>query len=223
MRTKALLCAAALAAGAATSMAQNVYSLNVVGYINLTLQPGFNLIANQLDADGTMTNNFVTNVIGTTNLINGSAIYSYSVAAGGFGVANLTRGVWKQDVADANAALAPGQGVFVYNNGPTPVTITTVGQVIQGTNTIPLVAGFQIVSSIAPIAGDLVTNLNYTPTAGDTVYYFDPIAQGYTSWQWTSRSGGKWVGSTRPYLNVSDAIFLQPVVNTNWTQTFTVQ
>jgi hypothetical protein len=39
MRTKTLLVAAVLAAGLATSMAQNVYSLNVVGYYNVTI-PG---------------------------------------------------------------------------------------------------------------------------------------------------------------------------------------
>src|SRR5437763_197776 len=54
MRTKALLCAAALAAGAVTAMAQsNVYSLNVVGYINTTLVGSaagkYQMIANQLN------------------------------------------------------------------------------------------------------------------------------------------------------------------------------
>ncbi len=50
MRIKALLCAAALAAGAVSSMAQsNVYSLNIVGYVNVPLVTGFNLIANPLD------------------------------------------------------------------------------------------------------------------------------------------------------------------------------
>ena len=221
MRTKALLCAAALAAGAATSMAQNVYSLNVVGYINLTLQPGFNLVANQLDYDGYMTNNTITNVFGTTNLIANSAVYSFDPIAGSFNIANFVRGTWKGDWMDGNAALTPGKGVFVFNADVNPVTITTVGTVIQGSNNIPLVAGFQIVSSIAPVAGDLQTNLNYTPTVGDTVYQFDPVGQGYSVNQYISRSGGKW-SPARPVLNVSDAIFLQPVNATNWIQTFTV-
>ena len=39
MRTKALLGLAALAVGLSTSVAQNVYSLNVVGYVNVSLQP----------------------------------------------------------------------------------------------------------------------------------------------------------------------------------------
>src|SRR5213075_206777 len=49
MRTKTtLLTAALVAAGALTSMAQ-VYSVNIVGYINLNIPKGFSMIANQLD------------------------------------------------------------------------------------------------------------------------------------------------------------------------------
>src|SRR5438876_5727643 len=64
MRTKALLCAAGiLAAGAATSMAQNVYSLNVVGYVTKTVpQAGkYVLLANPL----TTANNTIGGLIDT--------------------------------------------------------------------------------------------------------------------------------------------------------------
>ena len=68
MRTKTILTAAALlAAGALTSMAQsNVFSLNVVGYYNLSLTNGFQLVANQLDLDGTGVNNTLQSVFGTS-------------------------------------------------------------------------------------------------------------------------------------------------------------
>ena len=47
---KALVCAAALAAGLATAAAQNVYSLNVVGYYNIPVAAGQMVtIANQLN------------------------------------------------------------------------------------------------------------------------------------------------------------------------------
>src|SRR5256885_410376 len=56
MRTKTLLSTAALlAAGLATSMAQssNVYSLNVVGYVNAPVITGYNFAANPFDtSDG---------------------------------------------------------------------------------------------------------------------------------------------------------------------------
>jgi len=53
MRTKALLSVAAIAASAISAMAQNVYSLNIVGYATVTVSPGYNLLANPLDAGST--------------------------------------------------------------------------------------------------------------------------------------------------------------------------
>jgi len=61
MRTKALLLsAAALAAGLISSEAQNVYSVNVVGYVNVPARLGFSSMSNPLDAAGS---NSATNVI----------------------------------------------------------------------------------------------------------------------------------------------------------------
>ena len=55
MRTKTLLiAAAALAAAVTSSQAQStVYSQNIVGYINTSLAPGYNLVANQLNVNNT--------------------------------------------------------------------------------------------------------------------------------------------------------------------------
>src|SRR5882672_2501980 len=65
MRTKTLICAAVLmAAGVATSLAQsNVYSLNVVGYVNVptTGAGNFNMMANPLNN----ANNGITNLFAT--------------------------------------------------------------------------------------------------------------------------------------------------------------
>jgi hypothetical protein len=199
-------------------MAQNVYSLNVVGYINLTLQPGFNLIANQLDADGTMTNNFATNVF-STNLPGGSRIYAFNAAAAGYQILSWNGTKWIGQQAPVNAALAPGQGMFVSLAGTTPTTLTLVGQVIQGTNVTPLVQGLQIVSAIPPISAGLQTGLGYMPTAGDRVYFYNAAAQGY---QIKSFNGTKWIGG-EPTPNVGDAMFFQSATATNWTQAFTVQ
>src|SRR3954468_1352288 len=47
MRTKTLLLTAALAAaGAASAMAQNVYSVNAVGYVNKSVVHGYSIVAN---------------------------------------------------------------------------------------------------------------------------------------------------------------------------------
>src|SRR5205823_7441370 len=65
MRTKALLLAAAFAAaGVATSMAQ-VYSVNAVGYVNVTVDSGFNMVANPLTAADNTVGNLFKNIQGT--------------------------------------------------------------------------------------------------------------------------------------------------------------
>src|ERR1035437_6379563 len=78
MRTKVLLCAAALAASLASSMAQNVYSLNVVGCYNVTIPAnGLYMIANQLNT----TNNSLAGLSALQNVADGSFLYKY---AGGY-------------------------------------------------------------------------------------------------------------------------------------------
>jgi len=221
MRIKALLCAAALAAGAATSMAQNVYSLNVVGYVNVPITNGFNLIANQLDADGTMTNNTLAGIF-STNWPNLTKVYSFDPVAGTYGIATYSSSTksWLGAVAAANAALAPGKGVFVQlPAGATPQTLTLVGNVVQGSQTIPIAAGFQILSSVAPISGGVKTALGYNPTVLDKFYTYNAVSGLYVIHTW---SGSIW-GGGEPVPAVGEAMFLNAKSANSWTQSFTVQ
>jgi hypothetical protein len=50
MRTKLLLSAAVLGVAGVIAASAQVYSVNVVGYINVAVPPGFSMIANQLDS-----------------------------------------------------------------------------------------------------------------------------------------------------------------------------
>src|SRR2546423_31817 len=60
MRTKTLLLTAVLgAAGIATSLAQSVYSINAVGYVNLTVPIGYSMIANPLNAPTNTLSNLI--------------------------------------------------------------------------------------------------------------------------------------------------------------------
>src|SRR5690349_15003713 len=118
MRTKALLCCAALAAGIATSMAQsNVYSLNIVGYVNTPIAAGFNLIANPLD-NGTNDLNSLFPGAAT-----GDTIYLFN--NGSFTSASSLFGTWSPD-----PTLLPGTGIF-YQAGAA-FTNTFVGNVMTG-------------------------------------------------------------------------------------------
>ncbi len=71
--TKVLLCAAAIAAACSLS----TVAQPVVNHYYLVLHDGDNLFANQLDADGTGTNNTCATVFGTNVPIN-SAVYTWN-------------------------------------------------------------------------------------------------------------------------------------------------
>jgi hypothetical protein len=227
MRTKSLLAAAAiLAAGALTSMAQsNVYSLNVVGYYNLSLTNGFNLVANQLDKDGTGTNNTVYTVIGT-NVPNLTRIYAFDPVAGSFSFATFTAGTltWIGAVSAVNAALSPGQGVWVQiPASASPQTVTVVGEVKQGTLTTPVGSYYQILASQVPQVGGIQTALGYTPANLDRVYRWLPGIQNYDAARTYLSASGTWSGGGEPSVGVGESFWIQGHAGSAWTRNFTVQ
>ena len=219
-----------LAAGVASSMAQsNVYSLNVVGYVNLPLTNALTLVANQLDADGTGTNNLMTNVL--NGVPGGTSVYKWFAASNTFAIYNYTtRGGWSGPggyPAPAVLSLNPGEACFVGLPGtPYNTTITTVGQVLQGSWTNSLTpGGFNMVSSTFPLSSVITNTANggigYTPTGGDSVYIWDNTLTppGYDIYNYTTRGG--WSPSA-PSISVGQGFFLNTLA-TSWANSFTVQ
>lgn len=240
MRTKALLWAAGiLAAGAATSMAQNVYSLNVVGYINNVLTNGNNLLANHLDSDGNLTNNGIYGVF-STNMPNLTKVSAFTPGSGfvssTFSTVNHAWGQSNQFPA-IQAALAPGHGVVVtLQSGagtPTPITLTTVGNVVQGSHNIAIVGGpattvgtLQLVSIIPPISTGIQTGMGYVPSNLDKAQLWLQFAvpQHYVTRTY-STVNGLWNASAanEPKPGVGESFFIDSRANKTWTQNFTVQ
>jgi hypothetical protein len=208
MRTKTLLLTAALsAAGVATSMAQ-VYSVNAVGYVNTTLQPGFNLISNPLDAGAG--NNTIANLF--KDLPDGSQVYKFD----GTAYTTATKDIDFVPPAAAALTVVPGEGVFVRLPGTTPLTITFVGEVMQGDLSNPLPQGLSIRSSQVPQAGT-AAELGLVGQDGDQLYQHDPVAQQYR----TSTFDAGWLPALQP-LKVGEAFFLRKVAAGTWTRTFSV-
>jgi hypothetical protein len=213
MKSKALLiAAAALAAGVMTSQAQ-VYSQNIVGYINVPLNAGFNLIANQLDLDGSGTNNSIYTTVGT-NFPSNTQVLAWNGAAF-TSTKLLASGKWSANSLVISNAMNPGSGFFISVAAPT--NITFVGNVITGTNTYPIAAGYQIVASSGPVAGTIDTTNGYHPSRNDQILVWTGAS--YTSHKFLA-SG--WSGGD-PSLSVGQSIFLNAVNNTNWTQILNVQ
>jgi hypothetical protein len=220
MRTKALLCAAAMAAGALTSMAQsNVYSLNVVGYVNypFTIVGDYYLVNNPLDN----TNNDLNTIMPV--MPNGSAVALWSAAAQDFSTVSpqyFTSGShWVPD-----ATINPGQGFFVIPNGP--CTNTFIGNVRQGPVTVTLIGSgnYECLGSTVPLVGGLTNQLgNYPALNGDAVALWSVAAQDFSSVapQYFT-SGAHWVPDA--ILNPGDGFFIiRNGPGVSWTRTFTVQ
>jgi hypothetical protein len=186
MRTKALLiAAAAMAATVITSEAQ-VYSQNIVGYVNLPQVGNLGTFALPLDAAG---GNSATNVFpnvysvangygpldGDTMLIwNGASFTTYvfdSLKTTGFGDKTDNNSPQSTGVALPTPTLSPGQLVFIDNlNGA--FTNTVVGTVhvdfaATGTQTVGVTTNNvggndQFIASKLPIAGGLSSVLGIT-------------------------------------------------------------
>jgi hypothetical protein len=203
MRTKTLLLSALLGAlGSVSVHAQSVYSLNAVGYINVTLEPGFNMITCPLIASpdntvGTVLNNASGALIGDDVYFYNSTTGLYSEDSG------RPIGAGKGSTTNANGWIeggtnvaSPGVGFWFQNNQTTNIVVTFVGTVPTGPITNVLGTGFNMVGSVVPVSGDIVSNTisaftNYN--IGDDIYTYDPVA-GYTTYA-IVHSGGKGGGT----------------------------
>src|SRR4051812_21647293 len=112
MRTKtAVLTAALVAAGAISSIAQNVYSVNVVGYVNVPVVANrFYMLENPLDKSNSG-GNVITNVLvgGVDDNQIGANVYTFSAGHFNDPETYLGTGVgWYP----GTAALPPGAGFF---------------------------------------------------------------------------------------------------------------
>lgn len=165
MRTKALLCLAALAAGAATTaVAQNnVYSLNIVGYVNITQNPGFKIYGNPLNT----TNNDVKFLFPNAASFPGLAVYKFNGASYDLSSYDPDVGGWT-----AAMALNPGDGFWLQVPAGGAYNNTFVGEVVKdSTNSVP--KGFSLKASAYPASLALVTGLTAPLVTGDAVYMFN--------------------------------------------------
>jgi hypothetical protein len=234
MRTKTLLfTAAVVAAGAVASVAQSVYSVNAVGYVNVTLLPGFNLIANPLNG----TNNLLKTIIPVAP--NNSIISRWSTQNQGFlpsdtyfeiAPGDPANGWYDAGFSPSTTVINPGEGFFIQNPGSS-ATITFVGEVPQGPLTNAIGANFGFYSSIVPQSASLlsigfpgVNNLTYTTWDansqgyGGTLTYFE-IAPGDPANGFYD--GGFALTHAIPAVAQGFLIF-NPGAPINWSRTFNV-
>lgn len=215
MRTKnLLLSAAALVAGALSAHAQsNVYSVNVVGYVNAPVagNSAFTLLANPL-SDG-------TNTIGSLGaaLPNKTTVQVWNGL--GFTGTSKAGGAW----GNPNLPIPPGTGFFVQTPaGSANLTNTFVGNVIIGfgqTNSLALPSGFSLIGSPVPVAGTLADSGVNTLNLGNTLPNKSTIqVWNGTGFVGTSKAGGIW-GNPGLQIGVAQGFFVNLPSPTNWVQT----
>jgi hypothetical protein len=205
MRTKiTFLAAAALAAGLASSMAQsNVYSVNIVGYINVPLAANTEyLLANPLDNG---TNDLIS--IDNGALPNKTVVNTFNGT--GFTAANKTKGTWNID-----PAIGPGVGFFVTPAGAT--TLTFIGQAPVSNNYV-LGTAEVLVGPLLPIAGTLTDAGANTLNLGGALPNKSVINQfngtGFTA---ANKTKGTW--NVNLSIPVAGGFFVTPASATTWTQ-----
>lgn len=205
MRTKLLLSAAVLGVAGIIAASAQVYSVNVVGYINVPVPPGFSMIANQLDSG----NNTVGSLLPAPP--EGTTIYKF--VNGSYIINAFEFGEW----SIAGMTLNPGEGAFINNPTTAAFNALFVGEVKQGTLTTGIPAGFSIVASQVPQSAALDTVLGFPVVEGDVVYLFNNATGTYSI---SAFEFGEWVA---PVPKVGEAFFVNKVSAVNWVRDFTVQ
>jgi hypothetical protein len=223
MRTKTiLLSAAVLAAGLSAVSAQSVFSVNAVGYVNVPVINGYQVIANPLNNSNNTLNVILPAVADNTK------IYRFNPTSQTFGAAitfffdpDVNAGAW-----DPNVVLAPGEAVFLFS--PVAATLTFVGEVPQGTLLNPLPANFSLRSSIVPQSGGISSVLGLAAADNDSVYFFNPATQSYPApfrfFFDPDTNTGAWDPS-EPSVAVGQGFFFKNtsgIANRTWTRTFSV-
>jgi len=204
-----MLLSGVLAALTSASVMAQVYSLNAVGYINVSLPTGFSIIADQLYANGQGVAQFLSGLPSNANstpglldtqLLDGqhNGVTFFKLSGAGYAIVTANASGWASAGATAATAISlnPGEGIYAYNPFLTNITLTFVGSVPQGTTlTNTLSSGFNMASSLVPQTGAIDSVLGLTPTAGDTVFML--TSGGFAIYSW---NGAAWVtaGSASP-------------------------
>jgi len=194
-------------------MAQAVYSVNIVGYINKTLPTGLSMVANQLNATP---NNSVAQLFGAP----AGPVTVFKFTGTGYAQAAYDPDAgW--DGGGTSIVLNPGQGAFVDNASGGPLPLTFVGEV-QLSSTVNIHKGLDVYSSVIPRAGTLDTLGFPTPTATLTVFKFN--GSGYDQSQYDPDAGWQTANGLPPAVAISDAFFIDNSAETTlpWTVNFSV-
>lgn len=211
MKTKVLLVGAALAVTAVTASADTIYSSNVVGYVNLDLVPGWNMVANPLDAGVNTLDAILQGVPDGTQVFK----FANGAWAAGSTYDELFE-TWEIDYT-----INPGEGFFI--NVPKACTVTFVGEVKAGAHSVTLPAGWSMAASPTPVAGTLADIGLVAPAVedGDGVFAWNPAKQSYFAGNSYDELFETWEFDQT--VAVGEAFLINKASATTWARTFEIK
>jgi hypothetical protein len=239
MRTKVLAAAAILAAGFASVQAQNVYSLNVVGYVNVTLKPGYNLITPQLVDTANPTAPISVILTNAPTLADGSTFFGWNAGLQTFtepanwvGTPPDGPAWYNADYTAFSSDTAPrGKSYFIFNAGGSDANLTLVGEVPQGANAGTIASSYNFLGDYVPTSQEIKTN-GFPIVDGSTLFTWNPTTQGYTeplNGIGTPPDGPDWYNAdftaVVPFAPAvgQGFIYFNPAASAPWNRNFTVQ
>lgn len=178
-------------------------SANVLGFVSITLPPGFSMIANPLNGgrntvgelfkdwpEDTTLNKFDTRFFQLTD-----------------------NGVKFKQWLKPEEKLIPGEGAIFFNPTPEYKSVSFVGEAGQGSLSVPIPAGFSIRSSLVPRPGNL-EDLGFPISDGDVIHLFDRDRQKYVLHPY---EGGKWTAGP-PIVGLGESFWVAKKEPGTWTR-----
>jgi hypothetical protein len=209
-----------------------------IGFVNLTVLAGTNLIANQfyqvdeniLNVESGGGNVSPMNTLNTLFTISNA----WTSAQAGTTISKWTGDGFASDTSGYDGlitwtgggemTLLPGTGVLLDNVPGTSFTTTFVGlireqqifQIQQATN--HLIPTTNYLSATIPVAGEITNITGYVPSVGDTIRLWNTTSNEFVSYPYTSEG---WTNGT-PSVGVGEGFVLVTTNAYSWTNTWEV-
>jgi len=198
---------------------------HAIGFVRLTIPPGYTAIANQLDTikgngQGQNSLDALFNAMPDGNDLPNNSTITEMDSFGTYHTYTWSSG-WG---GNGGVTLEPGGGALIYNPTVTNIVVTFAGLVREGNLSNPIIAGQGIYSSMVPQAGGIQTDLGYEPQVFDNVYLWNTnLDEWNDDYTYTIPKGGGtpyWLPS-EPEVNVGQSVLIAPNTTNDWERDFT--
>lgn len=184
-------------------MAGEIRSANVLGYVTVTIPPGFSMIANPLNAPS----NEVPKLF--KGLPEGTVVSKFNTRMFGLDENILRNERW----TNSYETLAPGEGAILFNPTQDYKSLNFVGEVMEDEISLPIPAGFSIRSALVPLPGRVHEDLGFPISEGDVVHLYDTNKQQYVLYPYTDKE--KWAANP-PLVNAGESFWIEKTSPKTW-------